>query len=110
MIIKKKKIKAEGIKCIAEEKGEEIGSGFLYLLTNECHKNPFGFIESVFVNEEYRSQGIGTKLILSMLAEAKERKCYKVIMTSRYSNSRVHELYQKLGFKDWGKEFRIDYK
>ena len=46
---------------------------------------------------------------IGLIEEAKNQGCYKLICTSRNSKPRVHSLYEKIGFKDWGKEFRIDF-
>lgn len=110
MRIKKEKIKAEGIKFLIERGKKEIGGAFLYILRTDPEKKPYGLIGRVFIDEGYRRQGMGTKLIRKMLVEARRQKCYKVILTCRQSNLQVHRFYKKLGFKDWGKEFRIDYK
>ena len=107
MEIKKEDVKAEGIKYIIEDSGEKIGYAYLYLMKNEKHQRPFGLVEDVFIEEKYRGQGHGTKLLEEIMKDAKQ-KCYKVIMTSRYSKPKVHALYEKLGFTDWGKEFRMD--
>ena len=58
--------------------------------------------------EEFRGQGYGKKMVQAALEEAKKERCYKVICTSRYGREHVHKMYQDLGFKDYGKEFRID--
>jgi GNAT superfamily N-acetyltransferase len=108
MKIKQQEINARGIKFIASDNDKEIGRAYLYLLTNDLHDVPFGFIEDVFVSEEYRGQGIGTKLVEEMIKRAKEEKCHKLIMTSRYGKDKVHSLYTKIGFADWGKEFRMN--
>ena len=60
------------------------------------HKRPFGLIEGVFVNEKYRSRGIGTNLVQTIIKEAKKKKCYKIILTCRYTKPKVHKLYKKL--------------
>jgi len=105
MKIEKQKIKVSGIKFLVLDGEKEIGRAFLYFMNNDLHKRPFGYIEDVFVAESQRGKGVGTKLVQAMITEA-EKKCYKIIMTSRYANTKVHKLYEKLGFKDWGKEFR----
>ena len=97
-----------GKKITIIEDGEEIARAFLYVLHNELHKEPFGFIEDVLVDENYRGRGIGTKLITEVIAEAKRQGCYKLIATSRYSNEKAHKFYDKLGFKNHGAEFRMD--
>jgi GNAT superfamily N-acetyltransferase len=108
MEIKQKKINANGIILFIEDGGKEVAHAYLYILKN-IHDQPFGFMEDVFVNENFRSKGLGTKLIEELIKAAKQNDCYKLIGTSRYERLKVHELYSKLGFKDWGKEFRIDF-
>lgn len=108
MEIKSKEISATGVKFYIEKEGKEIARACLYLLTN-LHDKPFGLMEDVFVEESLRGQGIGSKLIKRLIEEAKKRKCYKLIGTSRYVRPEVHKLYERHGFKDWGKEFRIDF-
>jgi GNAT superfamily N-acetyltransferase len=109
MEIKQKKIKAGGIKFFIEQDGKEVARAFLYILKNDLHQEPFGFMEDVFVQEEYRSQGFGTILVNKLIALAKEKRCYKLIATSRHSRPKVHLLYEKLGFKNQGIEFRMDF-
>ncbi len=108
MDIKQKQIKARGIKFFIEQDGAEVARAYLYILNN-IHEQPFGFMEDVLVDENYRSQGLGTKLIKELIKTAKQNNCYKLVSTSRHERPKVHELYLKLDFKDWGKEFRIDF-
>lgn len=107
MEIKQEKFSVHGIKFFVEADGREVGRAFLYILKNS-HDQPFGFMEDVFVDESFRSQGLGRKLVEELIKTAKKNKCYKLVGTSRHERLKVHELYLKLGFKDWGKEFRMD--
>ncbi len=104
-----KENKSYAIKIKAEENGAMLGSAYLYIMYNDLHEEPFGFLENVFVKEGNRGKGTGTKLVEAAIAEAKEKNCYKLICTSRYKNFEAHVWYEKLGFKDHGKEFRIDF-
>lgn len=108
MNITQKKLSTTGFKFIAMDGDKQIARAYLYLLNNDLHDVPFGYIEDVFVEEDYRGQGIGTKIVQAAIEQAKIEKCHKVIMTSRYGKEAVHNLYQKIGFTDWGKEFRIN--
>jgi GNAT superfamily N-acetyltransferase len=63
----------------------------------------------VFVEPDHRGDEIGTTLVKRVIAEAKRRRCYKLIATSRHTRDRVHALYARLGFTDHGKEFRMDF-
>jgi|SRR3989344_3983991 len=109
MEIKQKEVKASGLKFTIHLDGLEVGRATLYLMYNDLHEKPFGLLEDVFVDENYRGQGLGTQLTKAVIEEAR-RQCYKLICTSRYSKPKVHELYQRLGFKNHGIEFRIDFE
>lgn len=110
MNITKTKVEASGIKLTIKADGKEVARATLYLMTNDQHETPFGLLEDVFVDETQRGNGIGTAIVKEAIEEAKKQKCYKLICTSRYSKPKVHELYMKLGFKDHGKEFRMDFE
>ena len=85
-----------------------VGRAFLYVIKNDLHKKPYGLLEDLFVEENYRGRGLGTALLLAVIQEAKKRKLYKLIGTSRTFRKSVHKLYEKYGFKKWGFEFRKD--
>lgn len=98
------------VKFIATENGKVAGWGFLYLIFQDRHEEPYGLLENVYVEPEYRSHGIGTKLVQAIIEEAKQRGCYKLTGTSRTFKTKVHAFYEKLGFKKFGFEFRMDLK
>lgn len=100
---------ATGIKIIMLENGQEIGHAFVYILKNDLHEKTFAFLEDVMISEGQRGRGLGKLLVEKAVAVAKSRGCYKLVGTSRYSRETVHKFYEKLNFKDCGKEFRIDF-
>lgn len=102
--------KAYAIKITADDAGTEIGRVYLYILYNDLHKEPFGLIEDLFVVEKYRGHGIGSELVQAVIAEAKERGCYKLIGQSRYGRDDLHAFYERMGFNDHGKNFRMDFE
>ena len=97
------------VKITAEEAGQVVGRAFLYVLKNELHKEPFGFLEDVFVDADYRNKGIGKQLVEKAIVEARSRNCYKLIGDSRFENEAAHRFYERLGFKKQGYEFRMDF-
>lgn len=108
--IEKKVVKdAYAVKCVATLDGVAAGRVFLYVLYNDLHQEPFGLLEDLFVEEHFRSQGVGRQLVEAALEAAKKEKCYKVICTSRYGREELHAWYKKIGFVDHGTEFRIDF-
>jgi GNAT superfamily N-acetyltransferase len=74
-------------------------------MINDLHKEPFGLLEDV----SQRGGGLGSALVKEVIAAARELGCYKLVATSRTSRSKVHELYERLGFEKHGVEFRIDF-
>lgn len=105
--IEKKEIKASGIKFFVEKNGKEVARAFLYMMNNNLHKEPFGLLEDLFVDESLRGQGIGTELLNMVIAEAKKLGCYKIVGTSRHERTSVHKMYEKMGFKNFGIEFKM---
>jgi GNAT superfamily N-acetyltransferase len=99
---------ASGVRFSVIHDGVEVGRAYLYLLKNDLHETPFGFLEDVFVEEGHRGSGIASALLSQVIHTARLRGCYKIVATSRHSRERVHSLYRSLGFKEYGHEFRMD--
>src|SRR6266404_9593347 len=109
MALKVVRVRAYGVKVTNSLKGKVVGRAYLYVMTNDLHERPFGLLEDVFVEPDHRGGEIGTTLVKRVIAEAKRHHCYKLIATSRHARDRVHALYARLGFTDYGKEFRMDF-
>jgi len=109
MEIIQKEIGASGIKFTIEKEGQEVARAYLYLMKNDLHDVPFGLLEDVFVREEFRGQRLGTQLVQAVIAQAKEKNCYKLIATSRHVRPKVHRLYERIGFNNHGLEFRMNF-
>jgi GNAT superfamily N-acetyltransferase len=97
------------IKFFVNEEGKEVGRASLYLISNDLHAEPYGLLEDVYVEESHRGRGLATELVNAIIARAKEEGCYKLIGQSRYAREDVHRMYEKVGFKDHGKNFRMDF-
>ncbi len=101
--------RASARKMCVEENGVTIGRIYLYILYNDLHEEPFGFLEDLFVEEAWRNRGVGRDLVERAIVEAKAAGCYKLILTSRHGKKELHEWYVKLGFRDHGAEFRLTF-
>lgn len=98
-----------GIKLLVKnDAGENVGRAYLYIMRN-IHDKPFGFLEDVFIEENMRGKGVGSSLVRHIIQEARGAGCYKLIANSRHSRPQVHRLYEKIGFKNHGLEFRIEF-
>ena len=92
---------------VAELDGKIVGSTTLLIEQKFIHEGGFvGHIEDVVVNKEFEGQGIGMKLVLSLLDAAKEKKCYKTILNCE---DKLIPFYEKIGFKQKSTEMRFDH-
>lgn len=103
-------VPAAGVRFSVDRGEKEVGRAYLYLLRNDLHERPFGLLEDVHVDESCREQGVAAELLEAVLFHARNT-CYKLIATSRADGSRdsVHAWYVRLGFSEYGREFRITF-
>ncbi len=81
---------------VAEMDGKIVGTGTLLIQQNLSHGGrPYGHIENVVVDKDYRKRSIGEKIIENLVVKAKERNCYKVILNCSKENI---TFYEKCGF------------
>lgn len=99
---------SRAIKFEIKQNKKTIGRVYLYYIKNDLHKQPYGFVEDLFVDKAMRGQGIGKMLLEAVVTEARKRKCYKLVGTSRMTRTEVHSFYESHGFKKYGWEFRMD--
>lgn len=99
---------ARGIRFSIDGASGEVARAYLYIMTNDLHDAPFGLLEDVFVAESERGGGLGTALVNEVIAAARGAGCYKLVATSRALRPKVHELYERLGFTNYGIEFRMN--
>jgi len=64
-------------------------------------KDKIAMIESLYVMEKYRGQGIGKKLIELAKKEALERDCNLMFLNVLIDNTKAKKLYQESGFIDF---------
>lgn len=57
-------------------------------------------IDSIFVNEEYRNQGIGSKLMAYLVAIAIDNHVVNITLEVRISNEIARNLYKSFGFRE----------
>ena len=106
-ILKKIKQNPNHIIHVAIDDKKIIGSTTLFIEQKFIHDGGLvGHIEDVVVRKDYEGQGIGMKLVISLLDVAKQRKCYKTILNCEDS---LKQFYEKIGFKKTTNEMRYDH-
>jgi len=109
-IVKTISKKSYAVKFEITEQGKKIAWAYLYVIFQDRHKEPYGLVENVYVEKEHRDKGLGSKLLVLLIKEAKKRNCYKIIGTSKKKNVGAHRFYERFGLNKIGFEFRLDLK
>ena len=106
-ILKKIKQNPDHIIHVAIDDKKIVGSTTLFIEQKFIHDGGLvGHIEDVVVRKDYEGQGIGMKLVISLLDVAKQRKCYKTILNCE---DNLRQFYEKIGFKKATNEMRYDH-
>jgi [ribosomal protein S18]-alanine N-acetyltransferase len=80
--------------AVIEEK--VVGYGGMWLIMDEAH------ITNIAVHPKYRGQKIGTKIMETIIQEAKNRRLLRMTLEVRNSNTVAQNLYRQLGFLPCG--------
>lgn len=93
---------------VAVEGQRVLATGAIYYIHVPARGRSFALVEGLVVDEKARGKGVGTEMLSEVVNLARKRDCYKIIFTSGFDRQEAHQLYEKLGFKKWGYEFRMD--
>jgi GNAT superfamily N-acetyltransferase len=94
---------------VAERGGVIVGSFALLIMDNLGHLGaPSGIVEDVVVDPMLHGRGIGRQMIRFALTKCREKRCYKLMLSSNAKRERAHRFYEELGFERHGFSFRVD--
>lgn len=106
-ILKKIKQNPNHIIYVAIDNKKIVGSTTLLIEQKFIHDGGLvGHIEDVVVRKDYEGNGIGIKLVTSLLERAKEKNCYKTILDCKDD---VKQFYERIGFKRESNGMRYDH-
>jgi GNAT superfamily N-acetyltransferase len=93
---------------VAEADRQIVGSFALLIMDNLGHLGaPSAIVEDVVVDPALHSQGIGRVMMQFAAARARERRCYKIVLSSDTKRARAHAFYERLGFERHGYSSRL---
>lgn len=95
--ISQNKVHAKNLVFIAEESGEVIG--FVWGTFVSYGISKYGYIEELFVKEEYRRKHLGTQLVKRLLEGYKKLGVWALFVMTREADADVQAFYKSLGFK-----------
>jgi GNAT superfamily N-acetyltransferase len=94
---------------VAEQGGAVVGSFALLVMDNLGHLGaPSAIVEDVVVAPALHGRGIGQAMMRFALGRAREKGCYKLMLSSNAKRARAHAVYESLGFDRHGVSFRVD--
>ncbi len=94
---------------VIEQNGTIVGSFAMLVMDNLGHLGaPSAIVEDVVVAPARHSLGIGQSMMRFAVEQAREKRCYKMMLSSNAKRERAHAFYQSLGFDRHGFSFRID--
>jgi GNAT superfamily N-acetyltransferase len=94
---------------VAEQDEQIVGTFALLVMDNLGHLgSPSAIVEDVVVAPDRQSQGIGAVMMRFSLDRAREKRCYKLMLSSNAKRGRAHAFYESLGYERHGYSFRVD--
>lgn len=68
---------------------------------------PAAVVEDVVVAPDRQGAGIGATLMHDAMARARQRGCYKLMLSSNLTRTPAHRFYEQLGFTQHGVSFEV---
>ena len=94
---------------VAEADGHVDGSLVVVVVPNLTRRGrPYAIVENVVVDASARGQHIGERLMQRAIDVARGAGCYKLALMSRRHRTEAHRFYERLGFVDAHKGYRLD--
>jgi len=94
---------------VAEHGGRIVGTFALLVMDNIGHLGtPSAIVEDVAVAPEFQGAGIGRIMMDFARDVSREKRAYKLMLSSNAKRERAHAFYESLGFERHGVSFRIN--
>lgn len=89
--------------------GEVVGSFALLVMINLGHMGaPSAIVEDVVVDPALQNRAIGRTMMEAAMRLAREKGCYKLVLSSNARRTRAHRFYDRLGFRRHGISFHVE--
>ena len=93
---------------IAELDGRIVGTFALLVMDNLGHLGaPSAVVEDVAVGPVLHGRGVGRAIMAFAMERAREKHCYKIVLSSNAKRERAHAFYEQIGFERHGYSFRV---
>jgi GNAT superfamily N-acetyltransferase len=94
---------------VAERGDDIVGTFALLVMHNLGHLGaPSAIVEDVAVSPSMQGQGIGKAMMQFAVDRAREKGCYKLMLSSNAKREHAHAFYESIGFERHGFSFRVN--
>jgi GNAT superfamily N-acetyltransferase len=90
---------------VAELDGDAVGLAHLQVTPAIEHERPVAKIAALVVDAEHRGRGIGRALVEELEAEARQRGCGLLFLTTSERRDDAHAFYEQLGLERSGRRY-----
>ena len=79
-------------------------------IVDNCLSSPVAYLEGLYIDEDYRNQGLGEKTLELILDWCHKNGFQELATDTEIDNDRAQKFYKNFGFKETDRvvEFRID--
>jgi len=94
---------ADGVIFVAKENGQTIGFAqcqLRYDYVEGTESSPVGYLEGIFVKEEFRKKGFAKELLKTCEEWAKEKGCKEFASDCELENHESYKFHMSAGFKE----------
>ena len=89
--------------------GSIVGTFSLLIMDNLAHLGaPSGVVEDVVVRGDWQGKGVGKQMMRFAMDHCRERRCYKLALSSNLKREAAHRFYDGLGFRRHGYSFLVE--
>ena len=93
---------------VAEIESVVIGVYSLLIMDKLAHKRtPSAILEDIVVATARQRLGVGKALVAHAMDTARNKGCYKLVLSSNMRRTDAHRFYDKLGFQRHGVSFHV---
>lgn len=90
---------------VAELDGEVVGLASVHTSFSIEYDRPAAKVSAIVVDERHRRRGIGHRLAAELEAEARQRGCCLIFLTTAERRKDAHAFYERIGFEETGRRF-----
>lgn len=90
---------------VSEKAGKILGIATFSMRHVIRYPKPIAELDEMYVDPNFRRQGIGNELMQAVEKRARELGCYRLYIESQYKHEQGHKFYESLGYKNYGYHF-----